>query len=41
MYGITVNYSPVYYPQANGMAKATNKAIMGNMRRNLEDKRGA
>ena len=27
MYGITVNYSLVYHPQANGMAKAMNKAI--------------
>ena len=41
MYGITVNYSPVYHPQANGMTKATNKAILGNMRMNLEDKKGA
>ena len=41
MYGIRVNYSPVYHPQANGMAEATNKAVVGNMRRNLEDKKGA
>ena len=41
MYEITVNYSPVYHPQANGMTKATNKAILGNMRMNLEDKKGA
>ena len=38
MYGIKVNYSPVY-PQANGMAKAMNKVIVGNMWRNLEDKK--
>ena len=31
MYGITVNYSPMYHPRANGMAKAMNKAIVGNM----------
>ena len=41
MYGIRVNYSPVYHPQANSMAEATNKAVVGNMRRNLEDKKGA
>ena len=41
MYEITVNYSPVYHPQANGMAEATNKTIVGNMRRNLEDNKGA
>ena len=41
MYGITMNYSPLYHPQVNGMAVATNKAIVGNMRRNLEDKNGA
>ncbi|KAL5573453.1 hypothetical protein UlMin_023050 [Ulmus minor] len=40
MYGITMNYSPVYHPQANRMAEATNKAIVGNIRRNLEDKKG-
>ena len=37
MYGIKANYSLVYHPQVNGMAKATNKAIVGNMLRNLED----
>jgi len=41
MYGIRANYSAVYHPQADGMAEATNKAIVGNMRRNLEDKKGA
>ena len=41
MYGITLNYSPVYHPKENGMAKATNKAIIGNIRRNLEDKKRA
>ena len=41
MYGITVNYSPMYYPQANGMMEAKNKAIVENMRRNLEDKKRA
>ena len=24
MYGIKINFSPVYHPQANGMAEATN-----------------
>ena len=24
MYGIKINFSPVYHPQANGMAKAKN-----------------
>ena len=37
MYGIKVNYSPVYPPQANGIAEAKNKAIVGNMQINLED----
>ena len=41
MYGISVNYSSVYHSQANGMAEATNKVIVDNMRRNLEDKKGA
>lgn len=41
IYEIKVNYSSVYHPQANGMAEATNKAIVRNMRRNLEDKKGA
>ena len=41
MYGNMVNYSLVYHPQANGMAGVMNKAIVGNMRRNLEDKKGA
>ena len=41
MYGVKVNYSPVYHPLAKGMAEATNKAIVGNIRRNLEDKKGA
>ena len=27
MYGIKINFSPVYHPQANGMAKATNKLL--------------
>ena len=40
IYGMRVNYSLVYHPQANGMVEATNKAIVGNMRRNLEDKKG-
>lgn len=38
MYGIKVNYSTVYHPQANGMAKVTNKIIVDNIQRNLEDK---
>ena len=41
MYGIKINFSPVYHPQANGMAEAMNKLILGNLRRNLEEKRGA
>ena len=39
IYGIKVNYSSVYHPQENGMVKATNKTIIGNMRRNLEDRK--
>ena len=41
MYGIKLNYSLVYHPQANGMVEAIKKAIVGNIRRNLEDKKGA
>ena len=41
MYRIRINFSPVYHLQANGMAEVTNKLIVGNLRRNLEDKRGA
>ena len=41
MYEIRVKNSSVYHPQANGMAEAANKAIVGNMRRNLEDKKAA
>ena len=41
IYGIRINYSPVYHPQVNGMVEATNKMIVENMWRNLEDKKGA
>ena len=41
IYGIKVNYSSVYHPQANGMVEATNKEVVGNMWRNLEDIKGA
>ncbi|KAL5570185.1 hypothetical protein UlMin_026760 [Ulmus minor] len=40
MYGIKINFSPVYHPQANGMAEATNKLIVGNLRRNFEERGG-
>ena len=38
MYRIKINFSPIYHPQANGMANATNKGIVANMRKNLEEK---
>ena len=38
MYEIKINYLLVYYPQENGMAQATNKLVVGNLRRNLEEK---
>ena len=41
MYGIKIKFSPVYHPHANGMAKATNKLVVGNLRRNLEERRVA
>ena len=31
MYGIRVNYSPMYHPKTNGMVEAINKVIVGNM----------
>ena len=37
--GIRVNYSPVYHPQTNGMVEAANKMIIGNIYRNLENKK--
>ncbi|KAL5577230.1 hypothetical protein UlMin_018929 [Ulmus minor] len=40
MYGIRLNYSPVYHHQANGMVEATNKMIVDNIQRNLEEKKG-
>ena len=41
MYGIEINFSPVYHPLANGMTEATNKLIVGNLRCNLEERKGA
>ena len=41
MYGIKINFSPIYHLHANGMAKAKNKLIVGNLRMNLEERRGA
>ena len=41
IYGIKINFSLVYHPQANGMAEATNKLIVGNFLRNLDERRGA
>ena len=34
MYRIKINFLPFYHPQANGMAEAMNKLIVGNLRRN-------
>ena len=31
MYGIKINFSIVYHPQSNRMAKAINKLIIGNL----------
>ena len=41
MYGIKINFSPVYHLQDNGMVEVTNKLIVGNLQRNLEEKRRA
>ena len=38
MYRIKINFSPAYHSQANGMVEDTNKLIVGNLRKNLEDK---
>ena len=37
---IRINFSPVYYPQANEMAEATNKVLVNNLKRHLEGKKG-
>ena len=36
MYNIKIIFAPMYHPQANGIAKA----IVANMRKNLEEKKG-
>ena len=41
MYNIKIKFALVYHPQANGMAKMTNKIIIANMRKNLEEKKGS
>ena len=41
MKGIKINFSLVYHLHANGMAEATNKLIVGNLQRNLEERTGA
>ena len=40
IYNINIIFVPIYHSQANRMAEATNKAIVANMRKNLEEKRG-
>ena len=37
MYKIKINFSPAYHLQANEMVETTNKLIVGNLRRNLEE----
>ena len=39
MYGIRVNYSLVYHPQANCMAEAMNKAVVGRSRQYAKEPR--
>ena len=39
-HGIRINFSPVYYPQANGMAEATNRVLVNNLKRRLEKEKG-
>ena len=41
MHGIKIKFSLVYHPQVNRMAEATNELVLRNLRRNLEEKRGA
>ena len=38
-YGVKLDFSSVYYTQANGMAEVTNKVIVNNLKKNLDDKK--
>ncbi|XP_062119250.1 uncharacterized protein LOC133833000 [Humulus lupulus] len=40
-YKIKLNFASVTYPQGNSQAEASNKVIFANIKKNLEDKKGA
>ncbi|XP_062118570.1 uncharacterized protein LOC133832212 [Humulus lupulus] len=40
-YKIKLSFASVTYPQGNGQAEASNKFIFANIKKNLEDKKGA
>ena len=40
-YKIKLSFASVTYPQGNGQAEASNKVIFANIKKNLEDKKGA
>ena len=37
--GVRLNFLPIYYPQANYMVEATNKVIVNNLKKNMDDKK--
>lgn len=40
LYDIKLSFSSVSYPQGNGQAESTNKAIFGNIKKNLQEAKG-
>ncbi|XP_062100048.1 uncharacterized protein LOC133805917 [Humulus lupulus] len=40
-YKIKLSFASITYPQGNGQAEASNKVIFANIKKNLEDKKGA
>ena len=40
-FGITLHHSSPYYPQGNGQAEATNKTLIKNIKKTIEDTKGS
>ena len=38
-YGVRLNFFPIYYPQENGMEEETNRVIVNNLKKHLDDKK--